>query len=100
VQPKVYYRLTDNWLELTVRFVVADHGIRDVKDAMSRDMLAELDAAAIPDVEPQSVSSQAEGGLTSEAGDIEEQAKHSRMSEAGANLLQADGEGPPPKPEK
>jgi len=47
VQPKVYYRLTDNWLELTVRFVVADHGIRDVKDAMSRDLLAALDAAGI-----------------------------------------------------
>ncbi len=47
VQPKVYYRLTDNWLELTVRFVVADHGIRDVKNAMSRDMLSELDAAGI-----------------------------------------------------
>jgi small-conductance mechanosensitive channel len=47
VQPKVYYRLTDNWLELTVRFVVADHGIREVKDAMSRDVLAELDEAGI-----------------------------------------------------
>lgn len=47
VQPKVYYRLTDNWLELTVRFVVADHGIRDAKDAMSRDILRELEAAGI-----------------------------------------------------
>jgi small-conductance mechanosensitive channel len=47
VQPRVYYRLTDNWLELTVRFVVADHGIRDVKDAMSRDVLRELEAAGI-----------------------------------------------------
>jgi len=46
-QPRVYFRLTDNWLELTVRFVVRDRGIRDVKDAMSRDMLAELDAAGI-----------------------------------------------------
>lgn len=46
-QPRVYYRLTDNWLELTVRFVVRDRGIRDVKDAMSRDVLAELDAAGI-----------------------------------------------------
>jgi hypothetical protein len=47
VQPKVYYRLTDNLLELTVRFVVADYGIREVKDAMSRDMLVQLDAAGI-----------------------------------------------------
>lgn len=28
INPKVYYSLTDNWLELTVRFVVQDHGIR------------------------------------------------------------------------
>ena len=47
VQPRVYYRLTDNWLELTVRFVVKDRGIRDVKDAMSRDILVELEAAGI-----------------------------------------------------
>ena len=47
VQPKVYYRLTDNWLELTVRFVVADHAIRDVKDAMSRDILRDFEAAGI-----------------------------------------------------
>lgn len=46
-EPKVYYRLTDNWLELTVRFVVRDRGIRDVKDAISRDLLAELDAVGI-----------------------------------------------------
>ncbi len=47
IEPKVYYRLTDNWLELTVRFLVEDRGVRDVKDAMSRDMLRDLDAAAI-----------------------------------------------------
>lgn len=46
-EPKVYWRLTDNWLELTVRFIVADHGIRDVKDAMSRDVLTALDEAHI-----------------------------------------------------
>ena len=46
-QPRVYYRLTDNWLELTVRFVVRDRGIRDVKDAVSRDLLKALDAAGI-----------------------------------------------------
>lgn len=43
----MYYRLTDNWLELTVRFVVRDRGIRDVKDAMSRDILAGLEAVGI-----------------------------------------------------
>jgi small-conductance mechanosensitive channel len=46
-QPRVYYRLTDNWLEMTVRFVVPDRGIRDVKDAIGRDLLREFDAAGI-----------------------------------------------------
>lgn len=46
--PRVYYRITDNWLELTVRFLVADHAIREVKDQMSRDLLREFDAAGIP----------------------------------------------------
>lgn len=45
--PRVYYRITDNWLELTVRFVVFDHGVRDVKDTMSRDILRGFDAAGI-----------------------------------------------------
>jgi small-conductance mechanosensitive channel len=47
IQPRVYYRLTDNWLELTVRFLVEDRGVRDVKDAMSREILEALDAAGI-----------------------------------------------------
>lgn len=47
VEPRVYWRLTDNWLEMSVRFLASDHGVRDVKDAMSREILAELDAAGI-----------------------------------------------------
>ena len=47
IKPVVYFRLTDNWLELTLRFVVEDHGIRAVKDAMSRDLLSALDEAGI-----------------------------------------------------
>lgn len=46
-QPRVYYRITDNWLEMAVRFVVHDRGIRDVKDAMARDILRGLDEAGI-----------------------------------------------------
>jgi len=46
-EPKVYYRLTDNWLELTVRFVAPTRGVRDLKDAISRDILRDLDAAGI-----------------------------------------------------
>lgn len=45
--PRVFYRITDNWLELTVRFVVGTHQIRGTKDAISRDMLVGLDAAGI-----------------------------------------------------
>jgi small-conductance mechanosensitive channel len=46
--PRVYYRLTDNWLELTVRFVCRAHGIRDLKDALSRGIIQGLDEAEIP----------------------------------------------------
>ena len=45
--PRVYYRITDNWLELSVRFIVHDHLIRGVKDQMSRQILRGLDAAGI-----------------------------------------------------
>lgn len=45
--PRVYYRITDNWLEMAVRFVVHDRGVRDVKDAMARDILRGLDEAGI-----------------------------------------------------
>ena len=47
LEPRVYWRLTDNWLELTVRFLTGAYGVRDVKDAMSREVLAGLDAAGI-----------------------------------------------------
>lgn len=47
LDPRVYYRLTDNWIELAVRFVVEAHGVRTVKDAISRDLIAEFDAAKI-----------------------------------------------------
>ncbi len=47
IEPKVYWRLTDNWLELAVRFLSPDHGTREIKDAMSREIIAALDAAGI-----------------------------------------------------
>jgi small-conductance mechanosensitive channel len=46
-EPRVFYRLTNNWLELTVRFVFKDHGTRAVKDQMARDILDGFDAAGI-----------------------------------------------------
>jgi len=45
--PAVYWRLTDNWLELTLRFIARDHGTREMKDAMSREVLAKLDQAGV-----------------------------------------------------
>ena len=47
MEPRVYYRLTDNWVELTVRFIAEDRGVRDLKDAMSREILDAYQAAGI-----------------------------------------------------
>lgn len=47
LEPRVYYRITDNWLELTVRFITEVHGIRALKDRMSREILEGFDAAGI-----------------------------------------------------
>jgi small-conductance mechanosensitive channel len=46
-EPRVYWRLTDNWLELTLRFLAPTHKVRELKDAISRDILSGLDAAKI-----------------------------------------------------
>lgn len=46
-EPTVFYGLTDNWLELTIRFVAPAHGIRKVKSDMSREILAAFDDAGI-----------------------------------------------------
>ncbi len=46
-EPKVYYRITDNWLELTVRFIVGEHNVRGVKNNISRDMLQGFDENGI-----------------------------------------------------
>ncbi len=47
LEPRVFYRITYNWLELTVRFILGTHQIRGAKDAMSRQIIAGLDAAGI-----------------------------------------------------
>lgn len=47
LNPRVYLRLTDSWLELTVRFIAMDHGVRDLKDALTREILAALEQAGI-----------------------------------------------------
>jgi hypothetical protein len=45
IDPQVYWRLTENWLGLTVRFLAPDHGIRTIKDKMTREIVAGLDKA-------------------------------------------------------
>lgn len=45
--PRVYWRATDNWLELTVRFVVPERGVRDIKDRMTRQIIRGLADARI-----------------------------------------------------
>ncbi|MFL6451830.1 MAG: mechanosensitive ion channel family protein [Bryobacteraceae bacterium] len=47
LEPRVFWRLTDNWIELSVRFITEDHGIRYIKDAMSRDIVKEFEAVGL-----------------------------------------------------
>ncbi len=47
LDPEVYWRITDNWLELSLRFLVRPRGVRVVKDAMTREILTEFDAHGI-----------------------------------------------------
>lgn len=47
LEPAVFMRLTDNWVELTVRFAVPALGIRKAKSDMSREILTKFDEAGI-----------------------------------------------------
>jgi small-conductance mechanosensitive channel len=47
LEPRVYYRITDNWLELSLRFLAHDRNTRELKDRISRDILEGFDAAGI-----------------------------------------------------
>ena len=47
IDPRVYWRITENWVELTLRFLAPDHGIRSIKDRMTRDILGGFDEATI-----------------------------------------------------
>jgi small-conductance mechanosensitive channel len=38
-EPHLYYRLTDNWVEMSLRFLSHEPGVRDLKDRMFRDIL-------------------------------------------------------------
>jgi small-conductance mechanosensitive channel len=47
LEPQSYLRLTDNWVELTVRFLVRAWGIRSTKDGITRAILARYRAEGI-----------------------------------------------------
>lgn len=47
LEPAVFWRITDNWLEMSLRFLVESRGVREVKDQISRQVLTGLDAAGI-----------------------------------------------------
>jgi small-conductance mechanosensitive channel len=47
IEPKVFWRITEDWLELTVRFLGPDHGIRGIKDRMSRRIVTDFAKANI-----------------------------------------------------
>jgi small-conductance mechanosensitive channel len=47
IRPRVFLRITDNWVELAVRFLCKTHDIRGLKDRISREILSGLDAAGI-----------------------------------------------------
>lgn len=47
LRPKVFLRITDNWVELALRFLVEADRVRVVKDAMSREILSALEAKNI-----------------------------------------------------
>lgn len=47
LKPQVFFRLTDNWVELSLRFLCKDHDIRGLKDRMSREIIDNLDKAKI-----------------------------------------------------
>ena len=47
LDPKVYCRITDNWLEMSVRFISETHKIRDLKDKISRQIVEEFKKSGI-----------------------------------------------------
>jgi len=47
IDPRVFWLLVEGWIQLTVRFLVPDHGIREIKDAVTRDIIAGFEEAGI-----------------------------------------------------
>ena len=47
ISPRVFWRITENWLEMTVRFLGPDHGIRGIKDQITREIIDGFQRAGI-----------------------------------------------------
>jgi small-conductance mechanosensitive channel len=47
LEPKVYLRITDNWIELSARYLAPARGSRELSDAINRDILAAMIAEGI-----------------------------------------------------
>lgn len=47
LEPRVFYRITDNWLELNLRFIALEHNIRELKDLLSREIVEEFEKEKI-----------------------------------------------------
>jgi small-conductance mechanosensitive channel len=47
IEPRVFWRITEDWLELTLRFLGPDHGIRGIKDQMTREIVAGFERSKI-----------------------------------------------------
>lgn len=47
IDPRVYWQFGQDWLELTIRFLSPDHGTREIKDQMTRQILGQLTKAGI-----------------------------------------------------
>jgi small-conductance mechanosensitive channel len=45
--PRVFLRMTDNWLEVTLRFLAPVRGVRGIKDVMTREILPAFEEAKI-----------------------------------------------------
>src|SRR5689334_15057334 len=45
--PRVFYQITDYWLELSRRFVVGDHASREIHDRIAREILEGFEVAGI-----------------------------------------------------
>jgi small-conductance mechanosensitive channel len=47
LSPRVFLRMTDNWLELSLRFLAPVHGVRVLKDAMTREIIVAFQDAGL-----------------------------------------------------